>query len=292
MALLLLTYRVPENIRTQQLLLAAAEKRNIEVNKLMVDELAIDDVLGLKFTNQDLLYRTALGEKAKTLEMAVVMRKAGESPKNFFMASDSYRITGVPWIETLTYAISGVPIIPTLFMDSSWKRMSDEELTRRLDTINGFPVVVKQEGLSHGRGVALLNTLEDLKTFIKMTDDEHMQRHALRQYLDSYRHARLIVLGDKVIDSIEYFKPENDFRTNAAPSPTVKPMKFDGSVEKIALDASVLEGRDYGGVDVLIDEKTNKAYLAEFNSPCNFARSQDATGVDIAGQILDYLTNK
>ena len=99
------------------------------------------------------------------------------------------------------------------------------------------------------------------------------------------------MLGNKVIDSIEYTALKDDFRTNIGKTPNVKPKKFSAKAEKIAVKSVKSLGLEFGGVDILVG-KSGVNYVAEMNFPCFFPRCQLVTGVDIAGKMIDYLVRK
>ena len=111
----------------------------------------------------------------------------------------------------------------------------------------------------------------------------------IRQFIPVTTSARLIVLGGKVVDSIEYRAPKNDFRSNVG-VPNVKPKKFAKGIEETAIKAVDALDLEFGGVDILIHG--DKHYLTEVNCPCFFARAQNSTGTDIASLMIDYLHNK
>jgi len=113
----------------------------------------------------------------------------------------------------------------------------------------------------------------------------------LREFIDQPTHARLIVLGDQVVDSIEYVAQGDDFRTNAGDTPSVRPKKFSPEMEAIAVQAVTVLGLEFGGVDMMTDEAGNDVVL-ETNFPCYFVRAQEATGTDVAGKMVEYLMAK
>jgi glutathione synthase/RimK-type ligase-like ATP-grasp enzyme len=193
-----------------------------------------------------------------------------------------------PWSPLLRYQQLGIPAIPTILLDGVFVEQSDDEIARRVQTIGGFPVILKQVGLSHGAGVQKIDSMRQLRDVLRTVDGRDIQKYALRQYLAVYRHARLVVLDGRVIDSIEYIVPEDDFRTNAG-TVSVVPQKFDVEVEKAAIDTVNSLAAVMGGVDILIDVATQTPYVAECNSPCNFWRNQNTTGVPIAEKIIEYL---
>ncbi len=291
MALLLITSTNPENYQAETMLVESASRKNLEVKKIFVDELPIDDIFKFKTTKEDILYRLQMGVKAKMIELSLTLRNSEFRPRSFFIPSNNIRVS-LPWGETVAFQMAGIPIIPTLYLDALWKDFSEEELNSRLDAIDGFPAVLKRTGLSHGKGVRLIQNPGELKDLLSSLEDNECIYYVLRKYIEDYRHARLIVLGDRVIDRIEYIKPANDFRTNATDTPQVKPAKFSDEIEAIAVAASKIKGREFGGADVLIDKISGKPYLAELNYPCNFARAQEITGTNISDQMIDYLLAK
>lgn len=112
----------------------------------------------------------------------------------------------------------------------------------------------------------------------------------MKEYCNVTSSARLIVLGDKVIDSIEYSAPKGDFRSNEGKTPNVSQKRFSETVNEIAVQAVKALGLEFGGVDIMITD--NGAKVAEVNYPCFFPRCQMLTGTDIAGQMIKYLRDK
>ncbi|HET9411394.1 MAG TPA: hypothetical protein VFO38_00910 [Candidatus Saccharimonadales bacterium] len=113
----------------------------------------------------------------------------------------------------------------------------------------------------------------------------------MRKYIDYTAHARLIVLGNHVIDSIEYKREPNDFRSNVAKQPSVLAKEFSQAIQDAAVQSVQALDLEFGGVDILIQDD-GQFYIAEVNFPCNFSRSQMTTQTDIAGAIIDFLATK
>ncbi len=158
-----------------------------------------------------------------------------------------------------------------------------------VEELGGFPVILKAMGGSHGVGVMRLDSPESLfsvSDFARHGGSELL----LKEYCSVRSSARLIVLGDKVIDSIEYSAPKGDFRSNEGASPNVSPRRFDTEVEQLAVHATNAQGLEFGGVDIMLTDDGPK--VAEVNFPCFFPRCQMLTGTDIAGQMVDYLRKK
>jgi RimK family alpha-L-glutamate ligase len=165
-------------------------------------------------------------------------------------------------------------------------------LKTAVELVGGFPLILKNLGGSHGVGVMKVDSFESLASIVDFFVGKDMgDSTILKEFINVKAHARLIVLGNKVIDSIEYRMTGEDFRSNVGSKPTVRVKKFGPEIEQLAVRAvSVLE-KDFGGVDILVDEN-NKPYLAEVNTPCYFVRSQKISGVDVSGQLISHLASK
>ncbi len=263
---------------TRGLLKKSAEERGLKFINIDVNNF---DTLDKKYQNNEgVLYRITSGELAKNIELFLLQKNNLETfyktnKRAFFNALD------IPLQKF--YNIS-MPKTVTILSDNY------ETLKAIVEEVGGFPVILKVTGLSHGAGVMKMNSMESLISVIGFLKKNGATRMVLREYIDSYRHARLVVLGDKVVDSIEYIVPENDFRTNAG-KPQVKAEKFSDDFEKIAIEAIKIIDLEFGGVDILIG-KDSSPYLAEVNFPCYFPRNQLTTGVDISGMMVEYLVDK
>jgi len=226
-----------------------------------------------------ILYRVTKSEKATTIEKYLT----GKNTINFYKEQlKIYQHLG----QTLVLQRANVPIPKTIFGFSLDKMILEKEIKY----LGGFPIILKTMGQSHGVGVI---KIESFATLLPLLDFMNQKNHQtfLREYINTNRSARLIVLGNKVIDSIEYIAKKDDFRSNAGSEPIVNKRIFSKNIEETAIKAVKALGWDFGGVDILIDQK-QKLYVTEVNLPCNFSRSQLITKTDIAGKMLDYLIKK
>lgn len=288
MKFFLITTVIPTNKEVVDLLVAAAEKRGLEAVRINADTTSLAEAMAMQSTSKDIIYREASGEKARAVEAAFLFRGAAERCRGIRLArSDSVDLQ-FPLSSTMRQMLAGVQTIPTILLDETFAAYQEDELAEVVEGIGGFPVILKQGGLSHGQGVRLIKNVGQMLEAFRSVKGSDLQKMMLRQYLASYRHARLVVLNGQVVDSIEYLVPEDDFRTNAGEIKVV-PQVFDDSVQALAVNAARQSSVAFGGADVLIDNASGKAYLAEFNTPCNFARNQLTTGTQIAEMLIDYL---
>lgn len=271
------------NPDTYRLLQEACRARSIEFIPLETDKIdysKTDDLV----VSGSLLYRLAGGTRPALLE-ALLSDKVVTLRKDIsaLMARE------FAWGSAIRVKQAGVPIIPTIFNVS---RLHDSHLLQYVESLGGFPVVLKSSGGSHGAGVMVIDSIRSLRSVMDYVSDATSADLVLRQYIHNARHLRVVVLGDQVVDCIEYRPQPNDFRTNAVQVPQVdKVEEVPEEIAAHAVAAVTAQGLEFGGVDVLIAED-GQHYIAEVNHPCNFARNQMNTGVDIAGNMIDYLCAK
>ena len=258
-----------------QYLKQSAEEKNISVKRI-TSQREIEN-LEHPVSSDDIVYRTEGGERMRAVEGICIMK--GATP----LAS--------PARHTIQWSTQASEIQGTRFIPQRRILEYDETLIERfVSELEGYPVVLKILGHSHGEGVKKCNFREELKEGISSVDFE-TQVVYLKRYIESDGHLRVIVLGDRVLGAIKYIKPGHDFRTNLRNSVSVEPASIDASTAQLAIRAVHNENHVFGGVDVILD--TDKTpYVMEMNTPCYFPRVQDALNVDISGEIIEYLTQK
>jgi hypothetical protein len=270
---------------------AACQARGLEYVRLIADDIGLDDIKDMPLNEGSLLYRMGTTAKARTIESMLNLFHPGKFTTIY--EAPQPRSWGQPLSETAAQMAAGLTVIPTLFVDETWRELSNEELVTKTGKVGGFPLIVKTLGKSHGQGVRKADSTEELQELLA---DSNLEEHStiVRRYLADYRHYRLIVVDDAVRANIEYHKPENDFRTNAA-TPVVTAVKAEdvpGAVGDLAIAATRLRGSMVAGVDILVDKSDGVGYLAEVNVPCYFARAEAPTGADIAGGIIEAMQRK
>lgn len=162
--------------------------------------------------------------------------------------------------------------------------ISPDNLKEVAERVGGFPLIIKDKiAGGHGIGVIQVDSQDRLNSVSQMVQTtKETKLFQVQQFLTHDRHARLIVLGGEVTDSIAYNKTSDDFRTNRAEKDIdVEPAKFSADVEQAAIRATASHLFDFGGVDVIEGQVENegKNYVLEVNNPAYFPRSQLCTNV-------------
>lgn len=263
-----------------RLLAKASHERNIVFTP--IDVATFDYTTALLPPQPYLLYNTSVSAQSRIVQEYLLTPRAS----TFFVEPGRTNLESSGTWSTLLQQKMGVAMPRTIFTISRDRTV----LRRAVDYLGGFPLIVKAMGGSHGVGVMKVDSLPALFSLVDYLSKKR-ESVMLRQFINVTTSARLIVLGHRVVDSIEYQAPRSDFRTNGGRQPTVYSKVFPRSVQQLACQAVAALGLEFGGVDLLIDH-TGQPYVAEVNFPCNFARAQLLTGVDTAGQMIDHLLAK
>jgi len=100
------------------------------------------------------------------------------------------------------------------------------------------------------------------------------------------RDVRVFVLGGRVLAAIERRAP--GWRTNIARGAVARPIALPEAWAGMALRAAAAVGAEYAGVD-LLPARDGTVYVLEVNGVPGWEGLQQATGVDVAGALVDYL---
>jgi RimK family alpha-L-glutamate ligase len=97
---------------------------------------------------------------------------------------------------------------------------------------------------------------------------------------------RAFVLGGRVIAAIE--RRASGWRTNLARGGTARGLSLSEQLSALAVRAAAAVGADYAGVDLLTGSD-GTTYVLEVNGIPGWRGLQEATGLDIAGRLVDHL---
>ncbi len=269
------------NPTTIKLLKKSAKERNIEFKEIYSDCYEF-----IKFPNLkkvDILYNICIDHKSKTLEKCIINNNV-----TTFCVNNNTKLHSYDNVidATIIHTKNNLPIIKTVFDITKDRKI----LKKYIKFLDGFPIIIKSMGGSHGIGVIKIDSYDSLLSVIDVLLSNN-NKFIMRKFINYKEHARLIVLGDKVISSIEYKKIKDDFRSNVGKELKIKVKNFGKEIENTAIKAVEVLGYEFGGVDILLDNKGG-FYIAEVNYPCFFPRAQEVTGVDISGLMIDYLVKK
>jgi len=255
-------------------LTTACEKRSLDY--IDIDVTTADYLNYPRLDPGDILFQ--IGRAPSFLSRLMVNKQVATVYRNLEIA-----LTRRPQI--VIHEKYGIPIPKTIHYITP-----DRDLLKKyVAALGGYPVIVKAMAGSKGLGVMKIDSYSSLVSVL-----DHVlkgTRLVMRKYIETKTSERLLVLGDKVIDSYRYHRQQGDIRANVGKTPNVEAKQYSQKIQETAIAAVNLLGYEFGGVDILIDD--NKHYVIEANVPYfNFVRASDLTGKDIAGMLVDHLIAK
>jgi hypothetical protein len=168
-------------------------------------------------------------------------------------------------------------------------KTDDQELKAVADALGGFPVVVKEEGLSQGRGVKLARHHDQLR--LAAASQRTPGVTIVREYVDTNMSTRVVVVGSEVVFSYRYQASPGDFRSNAGLLPSVATCNCEDAARHTALKAVHALGLTCGGVDLLQD-RNGRWLLLEVNFPFNFATPDLVLKASVARTLVRALARE
>lgn len=157
-----------------------------------------------------------------------------------------------------------------------------------IDSVGGAPLVVKLVEGMEGLGVVLAETksagVSVVNAFKQLNADILVQEFVKES---SGRDLRLYVVGDKVVAAMERVAKGDEFRANVALGADVRAVDITKKEEKLAVKAASALGLDVAGVDILRSDKG--PLVIEVNSCAGMKGIEEASGVDVAGAMIDFL---
>ncbi len=198
---------------------------------------------------------------------------------------DAVRLSKNQFLTLMALTAAGIDVPDTVFVNSV------QGFYDALVRLGGFPVVVKQTSNRQGEGVALLDTERRANTFIKGNLDKHTGLLVQRFIHPKGRQdIRVLVIGGKIAGAIELWPRRGDFRANVHLGGKSRAKDLPYELADIALKAAGTLGLDIAGVDLILDQ-SGQINVIEVNYSPGFRGMEAATGLDIAGQIVNYLIN-
>lgn len=264
------------------LLKEAAEKRDLDVVRLDPTNITFD--LSSR-PRRGILYRIDITPIGRTLETALLT----STSLTTFRHNNHNGIMNSKLEQCGHFIRVGIPHPRVIYTTDT----STTALKKVTDTL-GLPLVIKTiTGGTRGQGVAIVDTMNALKSVSDMLVSRGVDFLYQKLIPETHgRSVRAIVIGDRVIASYEMrIPPTLDFRSNSTGGKAKRyPITLSEVDQQMVMRAVHAIGFEFGGVDLLFGP--DGFLIAEVNCPCNFANTQDFTGVDIAGQMLDYLIAK
>ncbi len=157
-----------------------------------------------------------------------------------------------------------------------------------LDMIGGAPVVIKLLEGTQGIGVVLGETQKGAESIIQAFGGVNTNI-LVQEFIKEAggEDIRCIVIGDKVVASMKRKGKEGDFRSNIHRGGSAEKVKITPQERSTAVSAAKVMGLNFCGVDLL--RSNHGPVVMEVNSSPGLEGIETATGVDVAGGLIDFI---
>ncbi|MGY5351419.1 30S ribosomal protein S6--L-glutamate ligase [Wenyingzhuangia sp. IMCC45533] len=157
--------------------------------------------------------------------------------------------------------------------------------------VGGAPLIIKLLESTQGKGVVLAETNKAAESVInafKSLNANILVQEFIREA--NGKDLRCFVVDGKVVASIERSAAKGEFRANIHQGGTASIVKINTEEKKLALKSAKILNLPVAGVDLI---RSNKGpLLLEVNSSPGLEGIENATGKDIAGNIIQAIEKK
>lgn len=159
----------------------------------------------------------------------------------------------------------------------------------RAGSLVGYPLVFKPSQGSWGRLVSLVSDEEMLRSLEEHREamqDPRSRIGLVQEYVEKgNRDLRILVVGSRVVGAMYRV---GGFVTNYARGSEVVRADLEPEAEDLALRVSQALGLEIAGIDIF-ETRGGEYFVNEANPVPEFKGLSAATGVDVAGEIVEYI---
>ena len=153
---------------------------------------------------------------------------------------------------------------------------------------DGGDVVIKPIFGSMGHGMTRVSDPDVAFRVVRALEQVRAVFYVQRAIDHGGRDVRVFVVGGVVLGAIERLAPEGEWRTNVSRRGLARPFELPPEWSALAVRAAAAVGADYAGVD-LLPSRDGRVFVLEVNGIPGWQGLQQATGLDVAGAIVDHL---
>lgn len=160
-----------------------------------------------------------------------------------------------------------------------------------IERVGGAPVIIKLLEGTQGIGVILAPGAQVAESIIE-TLQSTGTNVLIQQFIAESRgrDIRALVVGDRVVAAMRRTAQGDEFRSNVHRGGKAEAVRLDSAFERSAVRAAQIMGLRIAGVDML--EGKDGPLILEVNSSPGLEGIEGATGLDIAGAIIDHIDNQ
>jgi ribosomal protein S6--L-glutamate ligase len=157
--------------------------------------------------------------------------------------------------------------------------------------VGGTPCVIKLLEGTQGRGVILAETAASAKSIIEAFSAANTNI-LVQEYIKEAdgTDIRALVVGGKVVASMKRTCRRGEFRANLHRGGKAQPVALSEEERSTAIRSAEVLGLNVAGVDML--RSSRGPVVIEVNSSPGIEGMEKASGVDVAGAMLDFLERR
>jgi ribosomal protein S6--L-glutamate ligase len=160
-----------------------------------------------------------------------------------------------------------------------------------IEQVGGAPVVIKLLEGTQGIGVILAPDNKVAEAVIE-TLHSKSENVLIQRFISESkgRDVRAFVIGDRVVAAMRRRAVGDEFRSNVHRGGTTEVVDLDPEYARVAVQSAQIMGLRVAGVDML--EGDDGPLVMEVNSSPGLEGIESATGLDVAGAVIDYINSQ
>lgn len=157
--------------------------------------------------------------------------------------------------------------------------------------VGGAPVIIKILEGTQGVGVILAESVKVAEAIIE-TLHSAKQNVLVQKFVaeSKGRDVRAFVVGDRVVAAMRRVAQGSEFRSNVHRGGRAEAIELSPEYEEVAVRAAQIMGLRVAGVDML--EARRGPQIMEVNSSPGLEGIETATGLDVAGAVIDFIAEQ
>jgi len=157
-----------------------------------------------------------------------------------------------------------------------------------IERVGGAPVIIKLIEGTQGIGVLLAESLKAAESIIELLQSQK-QNVLIQKFVaeSKGKDIRAFVVGDRVVAAMRRTAEGQEFRSNVHRGGKAEALELDDEYIETAVRSTQILGLRVAGVDML--ESETGPQVMEVNSSPGLQGIEDATGLDVAGAVIDYI---
>lgn len=166
-----------------------------------------------------------------------------------------------------------------------------QNLSELVDSIGGFPVVIKMLESTHGIGVLLAENMLQVSSILEAFQ-KLGERVILQEFIAEAEGAdiRVVVVNGEIVASMRRQAKEGEFRSNLHRGASADRVILSWEEEEVSKKVARIMGLEVAGIDILRSHRG--PLIMEVNTSPGLEGIETTTGIDVAGSFMSLVEGK